>query len=108
MMPTAPEKRRLLTTPKQPTTQPDVFGSAGVAHHQIDRAHMEAEWRDRPLRFGQIVSIAERQVRNMIAARSQQSRPALGICQRNSQFVDSPLAGFIGDRYECATILTEA
>ena len=69
---------------------------------------MELEWRDRPALFGQIVSVAERQVHNVIATRPQQSHPALGICQRNSQFVDSPLAGLIGDRHERTIIPAEA
>jgi hypothetical protein len=68
LVPIVPEKgRKSLALLESPTIQPDVFGMAGVAHHQIDRAHMEAEWRDRPAPFRQPVPVAERQVRDLTA-----------------------------------------
>lgn len=79
-----------------------------LALHEIDRADVEAEWWDRPAIFGQIVAVAERQMRSLMTAGTQQSRPTLGIGQRNPQFVDLSLACFISDRHECPAVLTEA
>lgn len=109
LMPTGPARgRRQSTLPKLPTIQPEVLGSARIAHHQIDRTHVEAEWRDRPALFRQLVPVTERQVGNLMAAGAHQPRPALGIGQRNPQFVHPPPACFVGDRHECAMVLAEA